>query len=126
MAGGRRADCAQGGSLCTRIPDQGISRLKAPRRGPIRSPPSGWRKIDVYPATDETAMKTSARNSIPGKITNLKLGPVSTEVTISVAAGIDIVSVISTGSAESLGLKVGMPAFAVIKATSVMVGVEHP
>jgi len=70
-------------------------------------------------------MKISARNSIPGTITKLKLGPVSAEVTINVANFIDIVSVISTASAEELKLKVGAKAFAVIKASSVMVGVEH-
>ena len=70
-------------------------------------------------------MKISARNSIPGNVTHLKLGPVSAEVTINVAAGIDIVSVISTASAEELKLKVGAKAYAVIKASSVMVGVEH-
>ena len=70
-------------------------------------------------------MKISARNTIPGKVTHIKLGPVSAEVTINVATGIDIVSVISTASAEELKLKVGVPAFAVIKASSVMVGIEH-
>ncbi len=70
-------------------------------------------------------MKISARNSIPGTITKMKLGPVSAEVTINVANGIDIVSVISTASAEELKLKVGAKAFAVVKASSVMVGIEH-
>jgi molybdopterin-binding protein len=70
-------------------------------------------------------MRISARNSIPGTISNVKTGPVSAEVTISVAPGIDIVSVISAESANSLGLKAGMRAYAVIKASSVMVGVEH-
>jgi molybdopterin-binding protein len=70
-------------------------------------------------------MKISARNTIPGKVTHIKLGPVSAEVTINVAPGIDIVSVISTTSAEELKLKVGSSAFAVIKASSVMVGVDH-
>jgi len=70
-------------------------------------------------------MKISARNSIPGTVTKIKLGPVRAEVTINVAGGIDIVSVISTASAEELKLKVGAKAFAVIKASSVMVGVEH-
>ena len=70
-------------------------------------------------------MKLSARNSFPGKITKLKLGPVSTEVTINVAPGLDVVSVISTTSAEELKLKVGAQVFAVVKASSVMVGVDH-
>ncbi len=70
-------------------------------------------------------MRISARNSFPGKVTHIKLGPVSAEVTINVAPGIDIVSVISTASVEELKLRVGAPAYAVIKASSVMVGVEH-
>ena len=70
-------------------------------------------------------MKLSARNNLPGKITRLKLGPVSAEVTINIAPGIDVVSVISTTSAEELKLKVGAQVFAVVKASSVMVGVDH-
>ena len=70
-------------------------------------------------------MKISARNNIPGTITSVKVGPVSAEVTINVAPGIDIVSVISAASVAALDLKVGAHAFAVIKASSVMVGVDH-
>jgi len=70
-------------------------------------------------------MKISARNNIAGKVTNVKIGPVSAEVTINVAPGIDIVSVISATSATDLKLKAGMRAYAVIKASSVMVGVDH-
>jgi molybdopterin-binding protein len=70
-------------------------------------------------------MRLTARNSIPGKVTKVKVGPVSTEVTIGIAPGIDVVSVISSTSAEDLKLKVGAQVFAVIKASSVMVGVDH-
>jgi molybdate transport system regulatory protein len=70
-------------------------------------------------------MKISARNSFPGKVTAVKLGPVSAEVTVNIAPGIDVVSVISASSAQSLGLAVGKPAIAVIKASSVMIGVDH-
>ncbi len=70
-------------------------------------------------------MKLSARNTFPGKITRLKLGPVSAEVTINIGPGLDVVSVISTTSAETLKLKVGAQAFAVVKATDVMVGMDH-
>jgi molybdate transport system regulatory protein len=70
-------------------------------------------------------MKISARNNIPGTVTAIKVGPVSAEVTINVAPGIDIVSVISAASVEALGLTVGSRAFAVIKASSVMVGIDH-
>ncbi len=68
-------------------------------------------------------MKFSARNQLKGKIKNIKKGPVSTEVVIDVN-GVDVVSSITTGSAESLDLKVGDDAIAIIKASNVMVGKE--
>ncbi len=46
-------------------------------------------------------------------------------MTINIAPGLDVVSVISTTSAEVLKLKVGAQAFAVVKATDVMVGMDH-
>lgn len=69
-------------------------------------------------------MKISARNCLEGKIVEIKEGPVSTEVTIETAAGEKIVSSITTTSADNLGLEVGKTAFAVIKASNVMVAVE--
>ncbi len=68
-------------------------------------------------------MKLSARNQFKGKITEIKNGPVSTEVVLDVN-GIIVVSSITTGSAKSLDLKVGDEAIAVIKASNVMIGKE--
>jgi molybdate transport system regulatory protein len=69
-------------------------------------------------------MKLSARNLIPGTITGLVRGPVHTEVTIRVAKDVEVVSVITTHSAKRLKLKKGLRAHALIKADSVMVGVD--
>ena len=69
-------------------------------------------------------MKTSARNQFTGTIREITKGPVSTEVTIEIAPGIRVVAVISTRSAETLGVKVGNPAYALIKASSVIVAVD--
>ena len=69
-------------------------------------------------------MKTSARNQFAGTIKALTKGPVSTEVTIEVAPGMNIVATISTISAESLGLAVGKRAHALIKASSVIVAID--
>jgi molybdenum-pterin binding domain len=69
-------------------------------------------------------MKISARNCIEGKIVAINEGLVSTEVTIETPAGERIVSSITTTSAKSLGLKVGGKAYAVIKASNVMVAVD--
>lgn len=69
-------------------------------------------------------MKISARNQIHGTVRSIKKGPVSTEVVIAIAGGNEIVSSITTTSAETLKLKEGMKVFAVIKASEVMVGVD--
>jgi molybdate transport system regulatory protein len=68
-------------------------------------------------------LKTSARNQFAGTVKALVKGPVSTEVTLSVAPGLEVVATISTSSAEALGLAVGKPATALIKASSVVVAV---
>lgn len=65
-------------------------------------------------------MQLSARNQLKGKIKEIKNGPVSTEVVLDVN-GMSIVSSITTGSAETLNLKIGDDAIAIIKASSVMI-----
>lgn len=69
-------------------------------------------------------MKLSARNTLPGVIRKIELGTVNAEVTIEVAPGITIVSIITMDAVKSLGLQEGRNAYAVIKASSVMVGVD--
>ncbi len=69
-------------------------------------------------------MKISARNVLKGKVIGIKTGPVSTEVTIQIAPGIEVVSSITTGSANTLGLAEGKDVYAVIKASSVMVAID--
>ena len=69
-------------------------------------------------------MKISARNILRGTIHSIVKGPVDTEVTILLPGGDSIVSVITKTSAESLDLKEGKEVYAVIKATSVMIGTD--
>jgi len=69
-------------------------------------------------------MSLSARNQIKGVITKLNIGAVNAEVTIEVAAQVEIVSIITKQSCEALALQVGNEAYAIIKAPNVMVGVE--
>jgi len=66
-------------------------------------------------------MELSARNQLKGKISEIKEGPVSTEVVLDVN-GTSVVASITSGSAKSMGLKVGDDAFAIIKASTVMIG----
>ena len=70
------------------------------------------------------AVKISARNMLKGKITSVNHGAVNSEIELELPCGQKIVSVITKDSAESLGLKPGMDAYAVVKATSVMIGVD--
>jgi molybdopterin-binding protein len=69
-------------------------------------------------------MKISARNQFSGTVKQVVKGPVSAEVTVTIAPGIDVVAVISTTSANNLGLAIGKPAQVLIKASSVLVGVD--
>jgi molybdopterin-binding protein len=69
-------------------------------------------------------MKLSARNVLKGKVVQLKPGAVNTEVVIELSGGAQIVSIITKESAENLGLAVGKPAYAVIKASNVMVAID--
>lgn len=69
-------------------------------------------------------MKISARNILKGKVKEIIAGAVNSEVVIELPGGTTIVSVITKESVESLGLKVGKEAFAVIKASNVMIGVD--
>jgi molybdopterin-binding protein len=69
-------------------------------------------------------MKLSARNTLPGIIREIDRGAVNAEVTIEVAPGITIVSIITLDAVKNLGLEEGGKAYAVIKASSVMVGVD--
>lgn len=73
---------------------------------------------------EEHTMKLSARNSLPGTIRKIQPGAVNAEVTIELAPGLEIISIVTIDAVEDLGLKVGSRAYAVIKASSVMVAVD--
>jgi molybdopterin-binding protein len=69
-------------------------------------------------------MRISARNTFHGTITGIRKGPVSTELTLTLAPKLEIVSVITTQSAKKLKLKKGQQAYAIIKSDNVIVGVD--
>ena len=69
-------------------------------------------------------MKISARNVLKGKVLKITKGAVNSEVVIEVTGGTQVVSIITNSSVKSLGLKKGKEAYAVIKASNVMVAVE--
>lgn len=69
-------------------------------------------------------MQISGRNHIPETVKSIKKGPVSTEVVMRIAGGAEIVSSITTYSAEKLGLKEGSKVYAMMKASDVIVGID--
>jgi len=69
-------------------------------------------------------MKISARNQFKGKITSIQEGAVNGIVTIDIGCGNIVSATISMNAIKELGLKVGKDAYAIIKATSIMVGVD--
>ena len=69
-------------------------------------------------------MKLSARNVLPATIKAVTPGAVDTEVVMELASGIEMVSIITKQSAQKLGLKPGGKAYAIIKASNVMIGVD--
>ncbi len=69
-------------------------------------------------------MKLSARNVLKGKVVKVVKGAVNSEVTLELPGGTQIVAVITNTSVSSLKLKKGVEAYAVIKASNVMVAVD--
>jgi molybdopterin-binding protein len=69
-------------------------------------------------------MKLSARNVLKGKIKQIKVGAVNSEVVLELSKGIEIVSIITKESADKLQLAVGKDAYAVVKASNVMIAVD--
>jgi molybdopterin-binding protein len=71
--------------------------------------------------TIQSTTKISARNVLKGKVTKLVQGAVNCEVTLEIAPGVEIVSIITKTSAAALGLAEGKIASAVVEASSVMI-----
>jgi molybdopterin-binding protein len=69
-------------------------------------------------------MKLSARNILKGTIMKVIRGAVNSEVIIRLDGGTEVVSIITNESVDSLGLKENKEAYAVIKASNVMVAVD--
>lgn len=69
-------------------------------------------------------MKISARNTIKGTVKQLVPGAVNAEVTLEIAPAVEVTAIITKSSAESLNLSEGSEAYAVIKASDVMLAID--
>jgi len=72
---------------------------------------------------DSTMRKLSARNQLKGRVIEVRKGATTSHVRIDIGNGIVITLAITNESVADLDLKAGDEAWAVIKASDVMIGV---
>jgi molybdate transport system regulatory protein len=77
----------------------------------------------VMVLTGDANVRFSARNQLAGKVTSVSKGAVNTEVAIELSGGTVVYAVITNEAALELGLKQGVAATALIKASHVVLGV---
>ncbi|MBJ6723798.1 TOBE domain-containing protein [Geomesophilobacter sediminis] len=70
------------------------------------------------------SMKVSARNVFAGTIGKIVKGAVNAEVTLTLKGGAPLTATVTNGAVTNLGLKEGMDAFAIVKASSIIIGTD--
>ena len=78
----------------------------------------------LYQFLKRIAMKISARNIFSGTVEKIVKGAVNAEVVLLLSGGNRIVAIITNGSVDNLELKEGLNAYAIIKASSIIIGQE--
>lgn len=73
--------------------------------------------------SDFGGYRISARNQLPGTVTQVKPGVVNTEVDIESTGGEQITATVTNDSVETLGLRKGQPVTAIFKAGAVILAV---
>ncbi|MBY4895501.1 TOBE domain-containing protein [Cupriavidus sp. AU9028] len=68
-------------------------------------------------------IRTSARNKLFGRVSAVRAGAVNDEIVLTLAGGQQVAATVTHESAETLGLAPGVEAFALVKASSVLLGV---
>jgi molybdate transport system regulatory protein len=114
-----KMDAAEGNKLSATISMEAIKDLGLEKGKNVYAV---IKATEVMMATDY--VKISARNQLKGTVSSIQIGAVNAIVKLDVPGNIGITSTISIEAVKELGLKVGEPAVAVIKATSVMVAVD--
>lgn len=75
---------------------------------------------ELYDVIRRINMRTSARNALHGTVVEVREGAVNAEVTLALAGGDRLHAVVTMGSVHDMGLRPGMSAWALIKASWVI------
>jgi molybdate transport system regulatory protein len=112
---------APGVEITAVITRQSVANLElAPGRAAIALIKSSF----IILAVGDEGLRTSARNRLAGTVSRIEEGTVNCEVTLDLHAGKTLTATVTLRSARDLGLKVGAPAVALIKASHVILAVE--
>jgi molybdate transport system regulatory protein len=95
-------------SLGIAVGKEAIALIKAP-----------W----VMLMTESSDIRLSARNCLEGKVSRVSEGSVNSEVVVQLSGGTEVFSIVTREAVDELGLKPGVSATAVIKASHVVLGV---
>lgn len=99
--------------------------VQSPIRKPIRTQELVTSEVEFESKNSELkAMKVSARNILRGTIKRVIKGAVNTEVALEIAPNVELISIITSSSAEQLNLSEGKEAYAVIKSSHIMIAME--
>ncbi|CAA9556419.1 Molybdate-binding domain of ModE [uncultured Synechococcales cyanobacterium] len=101
-----------------------LRSLKSPSGLIESSSDQGQNKVGLSQQSESKVMKISARNTLRGRVKQIVMGSVNAEVTLEIAPGVEITSIITKSSAEQLDLTEGKEAYAMIKANNVMIAVD--
>lgn len=77
----------------------------------------------VMVLTDASGVRLSARNQLSGTVKTVDVGAVNAKVCIALPGGTEVMAVITRDAVQDLGLKPGVAATAVIKASHIVLGV---
>ncbi|EEW57375.1 MULTISPECIES: TOBE domain-containing protein [Rhodobacterales] len=69
-------------------------------------------------------MKISARNKLAGTVVGIEKGSVNSTVQIDLGGAVIVTAMITNASVEEMGLEIGKTAYAIVKASDVMVGAD--
>jgi molybdate transport system regulatory protein len=122
MSGGRGG----GGTQLTREAAEIISQFRTIQQEHERFLGNVAARIDdgekFIKFVNRIAMKLSARNLFKGTVSRVKIGAVNAEVELQLKGKDSIIAVITNESVQNLGIKKGRGAYAIIKASSVIIG----